>query len=86
MAIMLILQCPVPVHSRVDMLPRTWETAGVVDLYVSIVATCYNVFVLILMHNTEYSVLYVRYVNILQYRTHLYTFQIYKPLFSTFFR
>jgi len=37
-------------------LPCTWGTTWVVDLYVSIVAKCYNVFVLILMHNTEYSV------------------------------
>jgi len=61
MAIMLTLQCPVPVHSRVDILPCTWGTAWVVDLYVSIVAKCYNVFVLILMQST----VCIRYVNML---------------------
>jgi len=56
MAIMLTLQYPVPVHSRMVILPCTWGTALVVDLYVGIVTKCYNVFVPLLMHNTEYSV------------------------------
>jgi len=56
MAIMLTLQCPVPVHSRVVILPSARGTAWVFDLYVSVVAECYNLFVLILMHSTEYSV------------------------------
>jgi len=56
MAIMLTLRCPVPVHSRVFILPIAWGTAWVFDLYVSVLAECYNLFVLILTHNTEYSV------------------------------